>query len=142
MLTDDFYSVFGPAIIIVLILIVAFKWWEGKKQDELGKAISLLKISIFTTGFLSVVLCFLLPSTATLGSFGFPETIEEIQSNEQLLSYLQEYNEAIVRTTKVIYWFIFIFVWGFLTSLYSVIKAFSNLKGEEHFKNVKEKFSA
>lgn len=137
---SDFYSIFGPAIIVVLIFIVGFKLWEGKKQDELEKAISLLKINIFATGFLLIVLWLLLPSTASLSSFGFPETIKEIQSNEQLLNYLQKYNEALVRTTRVVHWFIFIFIWGFLTSLYSVIKTFKSLREERYFKNVKDKF--
>lgn len=140
-INSDFYSIFGPAIIVVIIFIIGFKFWEGKKQDELGKAISFLKLNIFATGFLSIVLWFMLPSTPSLSTFGFPETINEIQSNEQLLDYLQEYNKAIVRTTEVIHWFIFIFVWGFLTSLYSVIKTFKSLREEPYFKNVKEKLN-
>ncbi|HET8865983.1 MAG TPA: hypothetical protein VFM80_09835 [Gracilimonas sp.] len=141
-LDSDFYSIFGSAIILVLIFIIGFKFWEGKKQDELGKAISLLKINIFSIGFLSIVLWFMLPLTPSLRTFGFPETINEIQSNEQLLDYLQEYNKAIVRTTEVVHWFIFIFVWGFLTSLYSVIRTFESLREAPYFKNVKDKFDS
>ena len=139
---SDFYSILGSAIIFVLLFTIGFKFWEGKKEDELEKAISLLKINIFLTGFLLVVLWFMLPSTPSLGTFGFPETVNEIQSNEQLLNYLQTYNEAIVRTTQVVRWFIFIFVWAFLTTLYSVIKTFQSLREKDYFSNVKDEASA
>ncbi|HBX65843.1 MAG: hypothetical protein CL670_10415 [Balneola sp.] len=139
---SDFYSILGSAIIFVLLFTIGFKFWEGKKEDELEKAISLLKINIFSTGFLLVVLWFMLPSTPSLGTFGFPETVNEIQSNEQLLNYLQTYNEAIVRTTQVVRWFIFIFVWAFLTTLYSVIKTFQSLREKDYFSNVKDEASA
>lgn len=138
---SELYLILGLAIILVLIFTIGFKFWEGEKQDELDKAISLLKINIFGVGFLSIVLWFMLPITSTLSTFGFPETINEIQSNEQLLDYLQKYNKAIVRTTEIVYWFIFIFVWGFLTSLYSIIKTFKSLREEHYSKNVEDKFN-
>ncbi|MFD2533337.1 hypothetical protein [Gracilimonas halophila] len=140
-LETNFYVVFGLALFVVLLFIIGFKFWEGKKDDQLEKAVSGLKINIFMVGFLSVVLWFMLPSTPSLQSFGFPETVNDVQTSEQVLSYLQEYNRAIVRTTDVVYWFIFIFVWGFLSSLYTVIKTFRSLKREEYFKNVQDQYS-
>lgn len=128
----ELYLILGLAIILVLIITIGFKFWEGEKQDELDKAISMLKINIFGVAFLSMVLWFMLPIMPTLSTFGLPETINEIQSNDQLLDYLQEYNRAIVRTTEVVYWFIFIFVWGFLSSLYSIIRTFKILREEQY----------
>lgn len=139
---SDFHSIFLPAIIAGVIFIVGYYFWQRKQKNKLQKAVSLLKVSTIAVGLLSILLWFMLPSTSSLGTFGFPETVEEIQSKEQLLNYLQEYNQAIVRTTRVVYWFIFIFVWWFLASVYSVTKAFSNLQGKDHFENVKEKFPA
>ncbi|MDZ7659483.1 hypothetical protein [Fodinibius sp.] len=139
---SDFQSIFLPALIVVVICIIGYSLWQRKQKNELEKAISLLKVNTIAVGLLSILLWFLLPSTPSLSTFGFPETVKEIQSNEQLLNYLQEYNQAIVRTTRVVYWFIFIFVWWFLASVYSFIKALSNQQGKEYFKNVKEKFSA
>ncbi|MDZ7806266.1 MAG: hypothetical protein U5K71_04030 [Gracilimonas sp.] len=140
-LETNFYTIFGIALFVVFIFIIGFKFWEGKKETKLEKAISGLKINIFMVGFLSVVLWFLLPSTPSMQSFGYPKTVSDIQTSEQVLNYLQEYNQAIVRTTNVVYWFIFIFVWGFLSSLYTVIKTFKSLKGNEYFGNVKEHYS-
>jgi len=125
---DDFYSILGPAIILVFIFIIGYMLLGGKKHDELEKIISSFKLIIFPTGFLMIVLLFLLPSTPVLSTSGFPNTINDVQSSEQLLEYLQEYNQALVQTTKVLHWFIFIFVWFFLASLYSFTKALSRLR--------------
>ncbi|PWN06970.1 hypothetical protein [Rhodohalobacter mucosus] len=125
-LDSDFYYIFGPALLVAIILAMGFRFWEGRKESELEKAISELKINIVLIGFLSIVLWFMLPSTPSLHTFGFPETIHEIQSNEQLLDYPQGQSSAIIRTTQVVQWFIFLFVWGLLTTLYSVMKALGN----------------
>ena len=125
---SDFYGIFLPAIIAVAIIMIGFYFWQSKPNNELEKAILLLKVNTIAVGLLSILLWFLLPSTPSFGTFGLPETINEIQSNEKLLSYLQEYNEALVRTTEVVHWFMFIFIWGFLTSLYSVIKTFKSIR--------------
>lgn len=137
---SDFYGIFLPAIIVIAIIIIGFYFWQSKPNNQLEKAILLLKVNTITVGLLSILLWVMLPSTPSLSTFGFPETVNEIQSNEQLLSYLQEYNKAIVRTTRVVYWFIFIFVSGFLVAVYSVIKAFSNQQSEEYFKTTKRNF--
>jgi hypothetical protein len=133
----DFHSIFGPAVVVALIFIIGFKFWEGDKKDELEKAFSLLKINILAFGFLLVVLWLMLPITPSLSTFGFPDTVSDIDSNEQLLLYLQEYNQAVVRTTQVLYWFIFIFVWGLQATLYSFLKTFKSIKMKE-----KEEISA
>jgi len=139
---SDFYGIFLPGLIAVAIIMIGYYFWQSKPKNELERAILLLKVNTIAVGLLSILLWFMLPSTPSLSTFGFPETVKEIQSNEQLLSYLQEYNQAIVRTTRVVHWFIFIFVWGFLAAVYSVIKVLSGKEGKEYFKNVKEKFSA
>lgn len=108
----DFHLIFIPALIIIFIFIVGYKFWEGEVKGEFAKAISFLKMNLIALGLLSLVLWLMLPSTPSLSTFGYPETIDQIQSNEQILDYLQRYNKAIVRTTEVVYWFIFIFCWG------------------------------
>jgi len=139
---SEFQSIFFPVLIVVVVFVVGYSLWQRKRKNDLEKAVSLLKVNTIAVGFLSILLWFLLPSTPSLSTFGFPETVKEIQSNEQLLNYLQEYNQAIVRTTQVVHWFLFIFVWWFLAAVYSVTKAVSKQEGKEYFKNIKEKFSA
>src|SRR5438552_3612064 len=78
-------------------------------------------------GAFLVLLWFLLPATPVLSTFGFPKTVEDIHSAERLLDYLQRYNRALVRTTEVLHWFIFVFVWWFLAALYSLTKVFGGV---------------
>ncbi|TYP95343.1 hypothetical protein LX73_0643 [Fodinibius salinus] len=139
---SDFHEIFIPAFFAVVLCMVGYYYWQGQRKNELEQAISLLKVNTFAVGLLAILLWFLLPSTPSLSSFGFPETVKEIESKEQLLNYLQEYNQAIVRITQVVYWFIFIIVWWFLAAVYSVTKVLNNQQGKEYFKTVKEKFSA
>lgn len=139
---SNFHAIFLPAMIAVVICMVGYYFWQKKQNNELEQAILLLQISTIAVGLLSILLWFMLPSTPSLSTFGFPDTVKEIQSNDQLLNYLQEYNHAIVRTTRVVHWFIFIFVWWFLAAVYSATKVFSKQYVKEYFKNVKEKYSA
>jgi hypothetical protein len=84
----------------------------------------------------------MLPSMPSLSTFGFPETINEIQSNDLLIDYLQGQNIAIVRTVQVVQCFIFLFVWGLLSTLYGVIKAFGRKKEIGYAEGFTESVSA
>jgi hypothetical protein len=137
---SDFLSVFGPALVGIAVLTFVLNFWLNKGEDKVSRALTLLKINTIAVGALSVVLWFLLPSTATLSSFGLPETAQEIQSNEQILRYLQEYNRAIVRTTSVVYWFLFIFVWWFLSAVYVALTIVGKEHKQKYFQNVRDKF--
>lgn len=55
-LENDFYTIFGSSLLVILLFIIVFKFWEGKPATELDKAISLLKVNILMVGFLSIVL--------------------------------------------------------------------------------------
>jgi len=57
--------------------------------------------------------------------------VEDIQSAKRLLQYLQDYNQALVRTTMVLYWFIFVFIWWFLATVYSLAKALTKLADDQ-----------
>jgi hypothetical protein len=83
----------------------------------------MLKTNFIVVGAFCLLLWFLLPTTPVLSTFGYPTTEGNIQSASRLLKYLQDYNKAIVRTTQVVHWFIFVFVWWFLTSYFDFSKA-------------------
>jgi len=137
---SNFFQILLLAFLIVLVFTVAYKFWAGVKTNEVDKAIQNLKISIFTTGFISLVLWFLLPTPA-FSAFG-PQSVSDIQSSEEILAYLQNYNKAITRTTQVVYFFIFIFVWGFLSSIHYLIKVVSKLRETASYSNTEESISA
>jgi hypothetical protein len=81
-----------------------------------------LKFRTIMFGAVLMLLWFSLPSTPSLSSFGYPYDAEDIATPAKTLKYLQRYNNAIVRTTEVVHWMIFILVFWFLTTFYEVIK--------------------
>ena len=83
-----------------------------------------LQIMITMTGVIMVVLWLSLPSTPSLSTFGYPDSIENINSQEKLLNLLQDYNRALVRTTEVVHWLIFIGMFWILMSVWQLLKVY------------------
>ena len=77
-----------------------------------------MKLSLILFGIYSVVLWLCLPHTPVLETFGYPETVNDIKTDSQILKLLQDYNKAIVRTTEILKWFLFGFIWFFMTNIY------------------------
>jgi hypothetical protein len=77
-------------------------------------------------GLLLGLLWLSLPSTPSLRTFGYPIDVAAIKGEAKVLHLLQEYNKAIVRTTEVLQWFLFLFIWWFLVTLYGVAKAYED----------------
>ncbi len=128
----ELYYVLGPAIIIAVIVLMTFnKRIKKRGGTELSNAIERFKITSIVFGGILLLLLFTLPSTPTLQTFGFPKNLPTIKNDAEVLALFQAYNKAIVRTTEVLYWFIFSFVVWFLTTLNGVFKALVNSeKGE------------
>lgn len=132
---SNFYEVLFVTLIAGLILTIAYKFWVGVKTDEIDKAFLNFKISIVSTGILCMILLFLLP-TPSFFSFSI-QTVNDVQSNEEVIAYLQNYEAGLNRITQVLYFFIFIFVWGFLSSVYYVTRVFNKIREEELSTKVK-----
>lgn len=77
-----------------------------------------MKLSLILFGIYSVVLWLCVPATPILETFGFPETVSDIKTDAQILRLFQDYNKAIVRTTEILKWFLFGFIWFFITNIY------------------------
>jgi hypothetical protein len=132
----DLLYIFGPAMIIATILLVTIKNQRSKQNTtELSKTIDHFKISLIVFGALLVILYLSLPSTPSLQTFGYPEDISAIKRDAKVLNLFQEYNKAIVRTTEVLQWFLFLFIWLFLTTLFGVAKAYKD-DGEKASQNI------
>jgi hypothetical protein len=123
----DLYRILVPALIVIVVAALIVRARISCQPTELHKAIAQLRLVTIATGVLLLLLWFLLPQTPVLSTFGFPHSVEDIQSPKRLLQYLQDYNRALVRTTSVVHWFIFVFVWWFLTAIYSLSRALSNM---------------
>ncbi len=121
--------IFGPAIGIATVSLLIHKNRTNKQNiTQLSKAIEHFKITSIVFGLLLVILWFSLPSTPSLKTFGYPEDISAIKGEAKVLRLFQEYNKAIVRTTEVLQWFLFLFIWWFLTTLFGVAKAYKEVR--------------
>lgn len=117
--------IFGPAIALASTVLAVLKKRQQKKDiSEISTAIEHFKMTAIVFGALLVMLWLLLPQTAVLQSFGYPDDVSSVSTNEKTLHLFQAYNRALVRTTQVLYWFLFLFIWWFLTTLFGVVSAF------------------
>jgi len=122
-------QVFGPAILIASILFfIISRRVNNQPLNPLEKAVTLFKFTSIIFGFLILVLWFLLPLTASLSTFGYPLNVSNINDDTAILNYLQKHNFAIVRTAEVVKWFLFLFMWWFLTSIYSLVTSLKDNK--------------
>ena len=140
MFTDDgnIDYVLGSAMVVIVVASLIIRFRIRRQPTELHKAISLLKLGSVSTGAFLLVLWLLLPCIPVLSTFGYPRTVDEIQSAKQLLHYLQDYNKALVRTATVVHWFVFVFIWWFLTTIYSLSKALTRLADSQKDENQDE----
>ncbi len=121
------YFMLGGALLACFVARYVFDKVVGTRlapgDDPVKKAIlGAWKHNISASIFL-VVLWFALPSTPSLATFGYPKDVARISRPEDLLEFLQWYNRAIVRTTEVVFWFIFVFFGWVLASQRQLLKA-------------------
>jgi hypothetical protein len=118
--------------VIVTIMLVC-RSRINKDPDPLNKAFRSFKLILLAfAAFLVVLWLFVLPNIAVLSAFGYPKSVEDIQTLKLLLDYLQRYNRALVRTATVLYWFMFTFGIWFLSALYIFAKAVKEAMAERN----------
>ena len=117
--------IFGPATIIATLFLGA-RYFKNYKQNrnDFDTAVGNFKITSIVFGLLLVILWMCLPQTSSLGSFGYPNDISAINTDEKVLHHFQWYNKAIVRTAEVLRWFLFLFTWWFLATLFGVVHTY------------------
>ncbi|WP_396176179.1 hypothetical protein [Flavobacterium sp.] len=120
-LDSTYYFIFFGVVFIVGYFII-------KRQNNFKL---MLQFRLIFYGFVMAFMLFWLPSTPSLASFGYPADFDDIENKQKLLKYLQDYNEAIVKTTEVVYWMIFITVFWFVSIISSIIKHFKIDKSAE-----------
>ncbi len=132
----DLLYIFGPALVLASIfLFVINKRRKKQNGSEINKAIAHFKMTSIVFGVLLIILWLSLPFTASLQTFGYPEDISSINSDEKVLKLFQEYNKAIVRTTEVLKWFLFLFVFWFLSTLSGVTQVYKEQNEKSSSKN-------
>jgi MFS family permease len=113
----NFNVIFGFIVGALIIVTIVFLWRGNKEVDPVRRALSGFTIMMIAAGVFFIILLLALPSTSVLTTFGYPD-IQEIRSPDALLKHLQAYNKALIRTTQVVRWFLVVFIWWFLTTLF------------------------
>jgi hypothetical protein len=112
---------------------------KHRTGDPLRDKLKDMQIMLIMFGVLMAVLLFSLPMTPSLSTFGYPETVEEIATQEKVLKLLQRYNKAIVRTTEVLHWLLFISIFWFVGLMWQLMKIMMQQRDKELIKNDDEK---
>jgi hypothetical protein len=121
----NLFYIFGPAIVLAsIVLAILKKERQNQSTSELGKAIEHFKLTSILFGVLLLILWLSLPQAPVLKSFGYPDDVSVLKDESKTLNLLQTYNKALVRTTEVLYWFLFLFIWWFMTTLFGIAKAY------------------
>ncbi|MEE1898931.1 hypothetical protein GN157_10100 [Flavobacterium rakeshii] len=103
---------------------------KNKTGNALRDGVKTLQTMLIMIGVILAVIFLTLPTTASLSTFGYPDTVTDIDSQEKVLKLLQEYNHAIVRTTDALRWMVFIFIfWGIMT-VYQLLKVYRGILDE------------
>lgn len=115
-------------ILLPLFIGVVFysKIVRHKTGNQLRDSIKNVQTMFLMTGAIFFVMLLLMPQAAVLSSFGYPETVEEINSPEKVLKLLQDYNKVMVRTTEVVYWMLFIFIFWLFMSVQQLLQIYRN----------------
>jgi hypothetical protein len=123
MLTDiPLTSILLPAIVILVAVSLFLRFRSRGESEPLIHAWKEFRISLLATGSILIFLWLALPSTPSLSTFGYPADVDRVTQPARLLSLLQDYNRALVRTTEIVHWVIFIIVWWFIASVHSFAK--------------------
>jgi hypothetical protein len=103
------WSVFALVVVMTIGLLVERRT-RSSHVHPLEAALATFRTAALAFCAAAVLLWFSLPSTPVLASFGYPQTLDQIREPRLLLELLQAYNRALVRTTEVLSWFMFIIV--------------------------------
>jgi len=100
------YQIMLIPIVLLALTIYVNKKFMWKKNEGHERVCKVFYVEILCFGLFWGILLLLLPSTAVLGSFNYPDSVNDVINSEKLLKYLQEYNKTIVRTTDVVKMFL------------------------------------
>ncbi|MEM1310117.1 MAG: hypothetical protein AAGF98_11635 [Cyanobacteria bacterium P01_H01_bin.153] len=123
-------NLFFPYLIFPILLMTFFGVLLFYRQRNGQQAISLRRsLWHFKVNLILLAVCATIATvtvyilTATLDDAGYPNVPEDVQTAEQVLNYLQQYNRAIRTNTYALLWFFYGLTVWFLTTLYAFAQA-------------------
>ena len=113
-----------PALAVSAILTFFAHVKVSREKDQRKKLTMRIRFALWTACGFFLYLWFLLPSTPSLSTFGYPQTEADIENPQKLLRYLQWYNREIVRTVEIVHWAIFFGVFLVGASIEAALRGF------------------
>ena len=98
----DLNLVLLPIIIFWMIIGTLSRKYMWQSFDVRDRALKIFRLEVLMLAMFLAILWLSLPFIPGLYSFGYPDSVRQIERPEEILRYLQEYNRAIVRTTQVL----------------------------------------
>ncbi|MBE9103293.1 hypothetical protein [Vacuolonema iberomarrocanum] len=124
-----------PAILVFTGILLFNRWRINQETHLIKRAFRLLRLYfVLFAAFIGITWLLVSVMTVPLSTFGYPDGIENIQSPEQLLSYLQGYNRALVLNIQAFSWFIFVFAVWFLFAMYEFSRTVANALLENQYR--------
>ena len=118
-----FYTVFLSALAGGVITRKILHRRARGKANPIARAWDALKAETVVFSIVFVVLLLSLPGWPALTTFGYPDSVEEVETPAKVLAYLQDYNRAIGRTVQVLFWFMLFLVGWIGSAFYGFAKA-------------------
>ena len=134
---DPFWVIMGFLAVSVVVMLLFHKNNDDPLQDKLNK----FKTSLLLGGIFLGLMYLIMPMTPGLSTFGYPEDAASVDTPEEVLKYLQRYNEAMVKTIDIIRWTFFIMAFWVVGSGYRFLTAFSHYLKEVRSNNHEDSIS-
>ena len=120
-----FPYVFFPVLLMTsMAILIAYQQRNPQQAPSITGSLRSFKINLILLAVCVVIaVAITYAFTATLNDAVYPNVPEDVQTAEQVLNYLQQYNRAIRTNTYVLLWFFYGLTAWFLTTLYAFAKA-------------------
>ena len=129
---DPFWVIMGFLAVSVIVLLIFNRNNDDPLQDKLNK----FKTSLLLGGIFLGLMYLIMPMTPGLSTFGYPDDAANVDTPEEVLKYLQRYNDVLVKTIDIVRWTFFIMAFWVVASGYRFLSAFSDyLKEVRNNKN-------
>ncbi len=109
--------------IVIPFMLAAFGYSRIRRSrtgDKLRDNLHALQVMATMLMIAFMVLWLLMPYMSSFSTFGYPETVEDVNTPEKLLKLMQKYNHVITRTTEVVHWTLFLLAFWFMATLIGV----------------------
>lgn len=119
--------ILAPAFLIITVILLINRRRINQDPHIVKRSFRLLKLYLISIGSFTAITWLVVSSfPAILTTFGYPDTVESIQTTEQILDYLQQYNRALTTTMNAFSLFLFAFTVWLLSSIYEFAKTITH----------------